>query len=381
MEFVDIFYNNIIKEAQFGFIDCDFIIRIIFNTLIVEDHTFLKATDEFPKTIIPTLMIKNKKEFNTTFTEYLNNALLFYDQAKLKFINNPAKYLSALAIANMTSNDFANPTAYFSRLTKFLQDQTFSPDINRKIIGYSTTYNATIEMSINKEYPNQEAPYAIQFFLTRPFNDKKNLEYKFPKIRFGIADNTAYIFAIQNEIIKQEEILNEYLSANLVFQKEIKRKNYKVNENIKENHPLMNVNPSALIALTLFLRILENENINNIVVSFFYPQRWNDKEIKYSLLENEFLGKILTKDLKTRFELIKKENMFHAVQMENIMQKLINAVLRFNYHFPKSIVENESLKATKIIKLNTQKVYIGNNPLLNEIYLLAKNIKNEKHLD
>ena len=63
MGILDIFYNEIVNEAANGRVDAYFIYNTLFSTNIV-DKEVIEAGVEYDNLMIPTLMIKDKDEFD-----------------------------------------------------------------------------------------------------------------------------------------------------------------------------------------------------------------------------------------------------------------------------------------------------------------------------
>lgn len=373
MDTVNIFYNEILSEGATGVIDCEFPIRVIFNTIITEDNTFLKADQSFQKVIIPTLIISNKEAFNKALIEYVNNALAFYTEKRLSYVKNPIKYIIGSAMANMTASDFQNPCNYFKRLTNFLQAQSFQSLQGRNTVGFSKILNSNIEFTINKEPLHEEAPYSIQIYATKQDNGSV-LEYKFQTIRFGISDNKVYIYAIQHSS-RNEMQENDKTKEH---QKQINRKCFKANEGVDVNNALSNVNPGAVIALSIFISILHSLNIKEILIPPFLLQRWNDKEIKYTLIEREYGGRELPENIKIRYIKAKEENNQHEALQRNINEKLKNALYRINYHFSNTMLSKTDDYG---IALSLGNTFESENKILNELselsqeYIKSRNFK------
>lgn len=137
MNYLDIFYNDIIKEVATGRVDCFFIYNILFETKIFEDNIHIKSqiNKDF---LIPTLIINNKEKFNKLLIEYTNLAKEFYDLSKFKNelnstenINNVQieKIIMTLLWSNATIEDFSNPIEFLEKeflLSKIINYQTMN---------------------------------------------------------------------------------------------------------------------------------------------------------------------------------------------------------------------------------------------------------------
>ena len=69
MNILDIFYNNIVKEATTGRINCFIYYNIAFSINIYNDKKY-ECQIENSNLLIPTLMIKNKEKFDSLSIGY-----------------------------------------------------------------------------------------------------------------------------------------------------------------------------------------------------------------------------------------------------------------------------------------------------------------------
>ena len=93
VDILDIFYKNIINEATTGRIDCFYYYNMAFSTKISEEDKEYICDIDNDSLLIPTLMIKNKKMFDSLLLEYVNLAMNFYDDSNIdKDIQNYAMY-------------------------------------------------------------------------------------------------------------------------------------------------------------------------------------------------------------------------------------------------------------------------------------------------
>ena len=77
MNDIRVFYDEIINEASIGRVDCFFMMNLLFSTYLKEENKTIEAKkDDDGRYLIPTLVIKNKENFNKLLTEYLTLAIL-----------------------------------------------------------------------------------------------------------------------------------------------------------------------------------------------------------------------------------------------------------------------------------------------------------------
>ena len=81
-EILDVFYNDFIKEAATGRIDCNMFYNILFATNILRDgkvEVLTTAKTNYQNVMVPTLEIKNEREWNDLLIKYVEQAIDFYD--------------------------------------------------------------------------------------------------------------------------------------------------------------------------------------------------------------------------------------------------------------------------------------------------------------
>lgn len=197
MNILDIFYKNIVPEATTGRINCLTYYNIVFSTKILEEDKEYSCHLDNSNLLIPTLMIKNKGEFDALLSEYVYLAMKFYDDTNFdeEILNYriydeenricKEKVILSLLFANATIEDFNNPIQFLRRRINFIYSN-ISSDYN---FGYSDRLKGDVSLAIEKESINNETPYQIVIKAVSSDGD----EFVFPKIKFGISDDVVYI--------------------------------------------------------------------------------------------------------------------------------------------------------------------------------------------
>ena len=348
---VDIFYKKIIPESLEGCVDCELPIRIIFNVYFKENSRFLKATDKYSEVIVPTLIINNFTTFNMLLQEYVEIMLVFYKDVHFTNIdpNYYIPYIISTAIANMSANDYLNPELYFKRRITAIKNNPFELASTKQDFGFSEDFNCNMQYIIDKEKPNEECPFKYTLFL-----EKDGDIYEFQTIRFCVVDDIAYIGAIQRCGLRGAS----------AFEKKINRLLYKANENITPENELYNANPSAVVALTSFIALLNKQGIYKVSLSEYGLQRWNDKKILYHDLEKKLLTSQPSEQTRVKISQIISKTEDYFQKKEHIRKQLINTLLRFNYHFISTTLEYNG-QSPIICSKNIEQ---ANNSLLLNVY-------------
>lgn len=368
---LSIFYNEIIKEASTGSVNADITYNILFNTYIPEENINIKSNVKLDNVLIPTLYIKNKKLFDELLSTYLELALNFYndnnyyrDITENTFYYYKIKTILSILWSNATYEDFNDPINFLRRRISFFKNNLNEYDAWYDL-GYSQNLNSNIKVKNTKSNLRNETPYKLEIVL-----ESNDFKYELPNVYYGIDNNNLYIYAIQNR--KNANIENN------LFQKNIKRKLYAINEgldvknDIFENYDIGNlkdVTPSFLLVVNIAVGIFVNKNIDKVIVPSILFIRWNDKELMY--------------DKKSRaireFDKATEQEKHEYIQ-SNLTEKLIRTFLRLSYHSDGIEIENYPFEIDSSLQLKLGDIKSFNNELLNETYYIAaKKIKTRNY--
>lgn len=370
MDILDIFYNSIIKEATTGRINCFIYYNIAFSTKIYngKEYECKIINDDI---LIPTLMINDKRKFDSLLIEYVNTALEFYDDKNFpseileyKCYDNDnkickEKVILAMLFANATIEDFNNPCEFLRKRINFMKN-----DIScKEEFGYSDILKGDVSLEIKKDVINNETPYQMIFKVISENGD----EYVFPRIKLGISDDVVYIYAIQNHNSDNKNQDN-------TFYKKINRILYKVGEGFNfaeedSNEKLKDITSSFLVSLNICVAYLYNSSYSKIIIPSFLIERWNSKIIANLLKANyKKLSSAEVNNLKNEQEYIQN----------NLTNKLIRTFLRLSCHYNNIDVISlpYELDSSLHLDINDNEVKC-NNLLLYETYNLVKSSNNK----
>lgn len=252
---------EVINEAKNGQVIIDYESwPICFNTLLKVGNTYQSFTNDNQA---PVLLLDDLNKFLELLKKYLDLELSL-NRRHTPFITNHLhnyqKTLIAYLFVNATTDDFLNPCAMLETKIAFLQDQKIS-QINHKI-NLENISNSYLNITSYLDSIYMETPYKLTLSIT---NDTDS--YQLPSISYGISNNTCYIYSVLNP--KQE--------INTPYQKRIKRLLYKINESVSEDN--LHVSPSAVLSLSIFLKILELNNIKKIKVIPYLPLRYLSRDL------------------------------------------------------------------------------------------------------
>lgn len=377
MSDISVFYDEIINEASTGRVDCFFMMNLLFSTFIREENKTISAKKEDDgRYLIPTLVIKNKENFNKLLTEYLNLAKNKYDLTKyyeaLEFsdIENYEQVINKIILttlwANATYDDFTESKEFLKRQISFLKDNTFSEYETPTIIGYSEVLGGYIEIENINETIMNETPYSLKISLIEP---NTNERYTFPLVRYGIENGKCYIYAVQKD---------KKYDADNKFKKKVNRRLFQIGENFDtkndtyENYKegnLKDVSASFVIASNIVLGLLASKEINDIVVPSILIERWNAKET--GIIEK-------SKRQENSVDYIATNKEEHNNIQSNLTEKLLRTFLRIVSHNKTFEVTSYPFDIDSSLHIRTSSELECNNTLLNETFLIAEKVNNKK---
>lgn len=365
---MDVFYDEIIKEAALGKIDCGFLIPICFDTKILEQGKLkdLTTAKYYYNVMAPTLIIKNKEQLNESMTNYANLARDFYSQdERVLDSSNAQKYILTSCLVNALPNDFNDLNKLFERYSNFITDTSLSDFLETRDIGYSNILKSNILVTLEKQSVVEETPYAFHIELI----GENNKKYTLPDVRFGISNGKAYVYAIQNMDKGDKD-------------KTIERKMRKVGQGFDEsstsrdpiNNPenLYSVGPWDLISLAVTIPLISTySNVEEFVAPYFLVNRWNAVEISHQLLKEKYNGDLDNPIVQRRLEKIKT----HDSVQRNITDKFIRSFRRMGHHFSNIEIDSFPLEMDSSLHFKVYNEMVCNNDLLGEIYSLSQNYK------
>lgn len=372
---LDIFYNYIIKEASVGAVNCYFRCGLKFNTKIVEENKEVRYREFSDEVLTPTLIIKNKEEFNTLMLEYVDKALAFYgdDYFPSAIVENDYRYtdkgiskekaIMALLWSNATYEDFNDPCNFLRKRIAFFELGQFAEYKEEKIVGYSNVLGFDIGVQLMKNGLENETPYSLVINLYDPLSNEKT--YEFPRIYFGICDNIAYVYAIQNS---KKRFINE------LYQKKIDRLLYKVNEGLDINSDnyanydignLLDVTPNALVSSNLLMGLFKNLGIQKVNIASILIARWNEKMLTIERDRMILFNKTI-EEVNNNYDKI-----MHI--QSNLTEKFLRVFRRIGYHHSSIMISSYPMEESSNLEIKIlDTLDICNNKLLDETFNLER---------
>lgn len=273
------------------------LIRILFN---IVDNQIL--------TNIPNLYIKDETVFYSNLINYVYKSLNFYN---LEENYDNIKMILSFLFINITDIEMNDLNIYINKYISFIDDKIL---LNKN--GEKNTTLGLLKYKVEKQSIQQETPFCFKSYFES--NDSK---YALPRISFGIDKGVCYIYAIQNKDSK--------INTDSKYNFEVKQKLRTINSSISKYR---NVTPSFVIALSLFMSFLNENNINKVKVVTPLPirQKNRDLSLEYKIKFYSMSGRLDSDGV----EKLKKELIDKKLNDDyNSTIKFVNCFNRLKLHF------------------------------------------------
>ena len=317
-------FDEIKKEARNSEIvlvedSFDRLIRIGFN--VVDDNI---------SNSLPNFYIKNQVSFYKILYEYVYLALDYYGLDNNYY--NIKKVLT-FVWSNITLDEMKDLEQFLNRYINYLNDTML---VDKKGLKYTSIGNLNYEVS--KQSIQQETPYCFKSYFEKEINGEL-AKYSLPRVSFGISNGVCYIYAIQNKDTK--------INTNSIYNLEVRNKFRTINSGIKKYR---NVTPSFVVALSLFISFLKENNISKVSVVTPLPLRQMNRELVANYrIQFETKRAILTSD---NLENFKKEIINKKLENDyNATVKFVNCFNRLKTHFDSIYLSNKELSNDMIIDI------------------------------
>lgn len=334
---------------------------------------------------VPVINLKNNnlKSFKEALTRY---ATAFFESERnwanplnaCQDLKDKLVYALACVWLNATFDDYDQPAKFFDRYASFLRDKTFEDfQYGENLKNMQTLNNCDIEIRLAEQGEFQETPDAILLTVK-----KGKVEKRLPRIAYGIAGDTAYIYGIQgyrDDVPDDKEM------------KKVDRKRYKVNstERIPEDYKnvYLRQEPYAYISLFAFLCMLKQRGINKVRMPAYLPERYNGKnrgmtQSAKRLIEQFDEGKITIKEKKEMLkDIANAANDYQRIQY-NVTNKFLSYMTRMECDVPGIEIvetpdENNSHLGVDISKMN---VTANDNIIFYELYRKIEEMMKQKKM-
>lgn len=258
MDNIDKIIDEVLEELETGVVRTEVNYRMKIHSKLSSDFD-----------LAPTLNIKNKELFYKRIKEYVALFENTYPYAENR--EEAIKRTIANLFVDMSLSDFSTPESYVKRRIDFKN----TPLLEDKPLSYIPSLESFIKIII-KPYI-YETPFCFSATLIA------EEDYLLPTISYGISDGICYIYAIQDYNKHQKTPEHNKINRRLyklnhqVFEQETEE--YKEYRSGKEYYPenISDISPGALLALTLFLKEIEEHGIEKVQIVPYLPVRYDNK--------------------------------------------------------------------------------------------------------
>ena len=327
--------------------------------------------EEFNSNLV--INVKDKERFENALIEYTKSMIdhltehtKLQDYDNVYFEGNISNVIESVVLNvwfNATEEDFKDPIKYLKTRTEFLKDQFSNNNLGKTFSGYDVEKlgNCFVESYIDIQNPStNETPFV---FKSKIVNGED--EFVLPNIPYGICEGKCYIYAVHGS----------KFSKKTSFDKKVNRLLYKANKDLEitySDENIKDVSLSHIFALTIFFKMLEDNNIKDIVVKNYYPVRSDNKDIVVANKIKKFKELEPSRDDPRYSEWQNSFNEYIlgvATIHDNIINKYLRNFRRLEYQFSNINITSYpyELDNNMHIKLSEYKDY-NKDHILNDLY-------------
>ena len=278
-----------------------------------------------------------------------------------------------------TSKDFKNPEEFLEKQAQMANDKTLEKYNTETYLGKISFLDDNIlclKNGIARTWDENTRECEITVYDKRHYNNKELFvrpHFTFPVIRYGIFEKNGkkicQIGSIQNKNTNYEQ--NE-------LEKKVNRKKYKANEGVPEENQ-NKVEPKKLLALSVFINLLNNEGITEFELPTGYLLDYEYHKKRNKIILEEFNEEWTEEKIQKYPEGYKKSKYFFdkAYNKQDIIstiksESFLLTFKRLLHHYPKGKMEDfedeDSFIRLKIPKIKSEKDINGS--IFRELYKL-----------
>ena len=350
----------------------------------IEEKILETINNNNDKEIKPVMVISNYKEFFELLRQvYEKQIELYFERTQMSGfavyeMENLFKYIWLRA----TPDDFNNPEEFLRKQVQMSQDTTFEKYNEEVCLGKEKDLDDNI-LCIKNEIARtwDENSRQIEIIIyDKKYYDNTQLfnrpHYSLPIIRYGIYEKdgkkVCQIGSIQNKNFEDEK--ND-------VKKKIEREKYKLNKNV-DIEDVISIEPKNILALSLFINILNNEGITEIEVPSIYVLDYEyhkkrgkklieDLEKEWPEERRENHSERYERELKYAKDNYGKEDLISEIKTE----RFVRTFKRLLYHYPNGTINSYPGELDSYFHLNIPVVKDEseiNGDMLREIYNLVQ---------
>ena len=366
-----------------------------YEARIESDSKIMQALKQESKSDndLPSLIINDYQTFFELFRQYHEkNIELWFQRTKASgFMVYEMKNCFEHIWLRATPEDFNNPEQFLEKQVQIINDNTFSKYDDEIVVGELGDFNdhiLCVSNDIARTWDETPREFKMTIYDKEIYDTEIVItpRYTLPLIRYGIyerdGEKVCLIGAIQSS--------DDGAWASKEVTSTFNRTRYRVNKGIPANEALL-VEPSHLIALSIFINFLHNEGITKIeapscyVLDYQYHQKRNMELI-------EELQKEWPKSKQEQYpdEYIKvKQRIEEALYKEDLIcynktTRFIQTLMRLAHHYPKSQIPTDPTELDNYFHMTipvAQEPEDINNVLLQSLKTLVGNLSQDSRND
>lgn len=282
--------------------------------------------------LVPTVIVNDYKEFFELLRQFYERdiELYFFRTGMSSFSRYEKDNCFEQIWLRATPDDFNNPEEFLKKQVDMINDETFSKYDKETCLGKLSFLEDNVlcvKNAIARTWDENSRQFEIMIYDKNYYNNKELFyrpHYTLPVIRYGIykrnGKKVCLIGSIQN---KSDSYEPDKLG------KKIDRAKYKVNFGVLEEDTYQ-VEPKNLIALSIFIDLLNREGITEIEVPSLYVLDYEYHEKRNKLIQTAFENEWTEKKIKLhpkRYErslyyfnrAYKKEDLISEIKTERLL--------------------------------------------------------------
>ena len=259
IDFIEEILNNYIHEYDFYKDEAKKVLQEL-------KHKDIENTDE------PVMVVNDYKQFFENLRQFYEKDIeLFFLRTGMSGFTRYEKNNCFEQIwLRATPDDFNNPEEFLAKQVQMINDTTFKKYDEETYLGKLVFLDNNIlcvKNGIARTWDESSREIELTIY-DKNYYDNKELfirpHYTLPVIRYGIYEKNGkkvcYVGSVQNKS-------DSYKKNNI--EKKLNREKYKVNEGITEED-IYKVEPKNLLALSIFINMLNKEDITEIEIPSLY---------------------------------------------------------------------------------------------------------------
>lgn len=249
-----------------------------------------------------------------------------------------------------TPEDFNNPEEFLRKQVEMLKDTTFEKYNKETYIGKLKSLDNNIlciKNGISRTWDENSREIEINIYDKAYYNNTELFDRPhctLPVIRYGIYEKNGKKVCSIGSIQNTSNSKNSYEESSI--NKEVRKKSYKLNNGISEEYR-EKVEPKSILALSIFIDILNQEGITDIEIPAMYVLDYDYHKKRNKTVIKDF-KEYWTKDKISKFPSLyqmQKNHLSHNYNKQNLINEiktegLIRKFERLLNHYQNGVIKS-----------------------------------------